>query len=209
MKRRQVASRQRGFTMIEMLVVLVFVVLMMVLALPNLMAAIRQGKMRGAATETATLMRLARLEAIKQSCRTIVRILPATVDIKVDRVESVIDCDGDGKQDVDKTPLGTFPLPPRIRFLAPGNLKNAASVSGLSADPAGGAANVAIFQSNGSISETGGFRLGDVYGNFLEVWVEPAATARVEVHKCRVCTSAAPSADWQANGKDGQTWTWK
>lgn len=208
MNRERLVRAARGFTMIETLLVLVLLLILMTFAIPSLLGMVRQGKLRGAADETATLMRLARLEAIKRSCPAIVRILDAG-GATPERVEAIVDCNGDGLQDADKKSLGTLPLPPRVHHLAPPDQAGKDSFKGFSVDPAGGDANVAIFQGDGSIDETGAFRFGDETGNFLEVRVAPQATARIEVRKCLVCVNADDDRDWYANGKDGRAWTWK
>jgi prepilin-type N-terminal cleavage/methylation domain-containing protein len=209
MKEPQPGRGQSGFTLIETLVVLVLMVILMTFAVPSLFTTLRAGKLRGTATEVATLMRLARLEAIRRSCPAIVRVLAADASTPA-RIEGLVDCDGDGIHDADKSPLGTFPLPGRVYLLAPPDLEGEDSVAGLSPDPADAAApNVAIFNGDGSVDEIGGFRFADEAGNFLEVWVEPAATARIEVHKCLLCTDAADRSDWYAQGDDGRAWEWK
>lgn len=205
--RERPSRAARGFTMIETLLVLVLLMILMSFAIPSLLGMVRQGKLRGAADETATLMRLARLEAIKRSCPTVVRVLDADGDTP-ERVEAIVDCNSDGIQDADKKSLGTLPLPPRIHLLAPPNLAGKDSVKDFSADPAGGDAKVAIFQGDGSIRIPGAFRFGDETGNFLEVRVAPQATARIEVRKCLACV-ADDDADWYANGQNGRSWTWK
>jgi len=204
MKKPQSGRGPSGFTLIEMLVVLAILMILLLFAVPVLQTATRRSKLRGMANETATVMRLARLAAIKNSCPSIVKIV---IDSSP-RVEGFPDCDGNGVLDADKKTLGSFPLPYGVHFLAPPNLQGNASVGDLSADPGGGAANVAIFQPDGSIAATGGFRFGDDNGNFLEVWVSPLATARIEVHKCLLCTDASDRTDWYANGDNGK-WVWK
>lgn len=125
-------------------------------------------------------------------------------------MEGFADCNGDGIEDAGKKSLGRFPLASNVRFLAPPALAWADAVSGLSPDPANpGAPKVAIFQGDGSVRDTGGFRFGDESGNFLEVRVAPAATARIEVRKCRACTDADDPTDWHAAGDGGEGWTWK
>jgi len=209
MQRHPAASRQRGFTMIEMLVVLALMALLMTFAIPSLLTTLRQGKIRGAANEAATLMRLARLEAIKRSCPTLVRILPAAKP-NPQRLEGIVDCNSDGIQDAGIPPLVGVTLPARVSFLAPPNIAGVASVDHFSPDPAdGAAAAVAIFLGDGSVDKTGAFRFGDQAGNFLEVRVEPTATARIEVRKCTTCTNAADTNDWHANGDLGKAWSWK
>lgn len=197
-----------------MLVVLAVLLVLLILAVPALQTALRQSKLRGIANETAFVMRLARLEAIKRSCPAIVKTAVYTVGSGATpaldyRVEGFADCDGDGVADADKPILGTFSLPYGVHFLAPPNQKGKDSIEGLSADPGGGAAKVAIFRPDGSIQDIGGFRFGDDLGNFLEVWAAPAATARIEVHKCLLCTDAATRADWYANGDNGKAWEWQ
>jgi type II secretory pathway pseudopilin PulG len=200
-----------------MLVVLVVAMILMALAFPTLLTTLRQGKLRGAASQTATLMRLARLEAIKHSAQGIVYIVPATAT-EPGRVEAFSDRDSDGVQDPEEPIVSRFVLPRGVDFIAPPNLVGADSVGRLTVDDDGGP-NEAVFRPDGSIRDVGGFRFGDEYGNFLEVWVEPQATARVELHKCLLCTNPDPDfrEDWYAPGdnaghlgKAGEAWeTWK
>ena len=211
MKRERTGRAARGFTMIETLVVLVILALLMLFAVPSLFTMMRQGKLRGAADETATLMRVARLEAIKQSCTTIVRPLVASGG-NPDRVEGLVDCNGDGVQDADRKPLGVVALPSRVHLLGPANVTGKDAVVKFSADPGGGEVSVAKFLGDGSVDDLGTIRMGDESGNFLEVRVSPKATARVEVRKCLACTAASnafDSTDWYANGDNGKAWTWK
>lgn len=204
MKKPQYGRSPSGFTLIEMLVVMALMIILLLFAVPALQTTMRQGKLRSAATDATSLMRLARLEAIRRSCTTLVRIVESPP-----QVEGFTDCDEDGKADDDKPILGRFPLATGVHLMAPPNLEGKDSVEGFSADPNGGDANVAIFQPDGSIDEIGGFRFGDDVGNFLEVWVEPEATARIEIRKCRLCTDAGNEADWYAQGAGGEAWTWK
>lgn len=190
--------------MIEMLAVLAIVITLLLIGVPALQTYMRQGKLRGIANDTATLMRLARLDAIRRSCTSVVRIVETPP-----RVEGFPDCDLNGVADADKPALGSFPVPTGVHHLAPPNLQGKLSVGDFSASPIAGDPNLAIFQPDGSIQATGGFRFGDDLGNFLEVWVAPKATARIEIHKCRVCTDASIRADWYASGEGGQVWTWK
>ena len=198
-----------GFTLIEMLVVLCILIILMLFAVPALRTYVRQGKLWDVAFRTKSLMQRARLEVIRWSCPTIVRIVEAD-ETKPARVEGFVDCDTDGVADPDKSDLGSFSLPSGVYLLAPPDREGKDSVGGLSPDPAGGDANVALFQSQyGTVDKIGGFRFGDDRGNFLEVWVEQAATARPEIHKCRLCTDADLRSDWYAQGAGGEQWIWK
>jgi hypothetical protein len=111
--------------------------------------------------------------------------------------------------------VGRFVLPKGVDFAAPPDLKGADSVADFTVDDDGGP-NEAVFRGDGSILRAGGFRFGDERGNFVEVRVDPPATARVELRKCLVCT-ADDSTDWYPPGhnaghlgKAGEAWeTWK
>ncbi len=208
MKKPQCGRGRGGFTLIEMLVVLCIVIILMLFAVPALQTYVRQGKLLGVASQTKALMQRARFEVVRWSCPTIVRIVEAA-GTKPARVEGFVDCDNDGVADADKPDLGSFPLPSGVYLLAPPDREGKDSVGGLSPDPAGGDANVALFKSQyGTIDKFGGFRFGDDRGNFLEVWVDQTAMARPEIHKCRLCTADVRS-DWYAQGAGGEQWIWK
>jgi prepilin-type N-terminal cleavage/methylation domain-containing protein len=214
---------ERGFTLIEMLVVLTLMVILMTMAVPVLTTTMRQAKIRGAAAEVGTLLRRARLEAIKSSCPAIVRTVDA-VGKEPARFEAFADCSQpvDGQPDADRQIVGTVHLPTGVTLKAPPNVVGKDSITGFSdnpADPSG--ARVAIFSGDGSLvflksdgsleSKAGGgaFRLGDPIGNFLEVRVLYSATGRIELRKCLVCANEADSNDWKAEGEGGKAWAWK
>jgi prepilin-type N-terminal cleavage/methylation domain-containing protein len=194
----------RGFTLIEALVVLAIVSVLLMLTVPSMMTTLRQSKIRGIAQETAVLMRLARLEAIKRSTCASVRILDATPG-QVQRVEATSDPDCDPATPGTRV-LATFPLPIGVSFREPGGGEWEASVKGFTDDP-NADPPMAFFERNGSIRHPGAFRFGDVPGNYLEVQVAPAATARVELRKWR--GPGFLDTDWLASGEGGKAWDWK
>src|SRR5215208_49303 len=180
MQKQPTDRAARGFTLIETLVVLTIILTVALFTMPSLLATVRQAKLRGMANQTAVLMRLARLEAIRYGCPAVVRVAAAGGGQPAG-VEGFADCNNDGLQDADKRTLGRFPIPRNVRLLAPPALEGKDAVDDLSTDLTDAAApNVAIFLGNGSISATGAFRFGDDAGNFLEVRVEPIATPRIE-----------------------------
>ncbi|MBW8876451.1 MAG: prepilin-type N-terminal cleavage/methylation domain-containing protein [Acidobacteria bacterium] len=208
MKIPETGRGRRGFTLIEMLVVLALLMILMLLGMPSLFTAMRQAKLRGIAQETATLMRQARLDAVRFSAQAVVHVvLPAGG--QPGRVEAFSDANSDGRLSAGESIIGTLELPTGITFLAPPDVTDKDSVEGLSVDPAGaGLPHIAIFKHDGSVIDPGAFRFGDQTQNFLEVRVEPAATARIEVHKCRDCKDATIRADWYASGDGGEAWKW-
>jgi prepilin-type N-terminal cleavage/methylation domain-containing protein len=202
MKNPQSGRDQRGFTLIEMLVVLALVAILMFISAPAIYNAVRQSKLRGITQEVTTLMRQARLDAIKSSAQAVVRIVPADATNPIPSVQAFSDRNADGLLSAGEPVLATFPLPKGVTFTAPDLTVDANSVSGFSPD-AGGAAlpKVALFQRDGSIAAVGAFRFADQNQNFLEVRVEPAATARIEVHKWQ-------GGAWISNGDGGKAWQW-
>jgi prepilin-type N-terminal cleavage/methylation domain-containing protein len=205
MKNSELGRGRRGFTLIEMLVVLALAMVLMLITIPAMFSSLRQGKLRGIAQETAVLMRLARLDAIKYSTQTVVRIvLPTSTEIG--RVEAFSDRNGDGKLTAGEPLLGTRRLPKGIKFMAPPNTEGAASVDKLTPDPDGASKpRIAVFNRDGSIAALGAFRFADTYGNYLEVRVEPEATARIELRKARLEGSAW---NFYASGDGKEAWKW-
>ena len=207
-----------GFTLIELLVVLAVAMILMAITIPSLWTAMHQAKMRGIAQETIVLLRQARMDAIKNSSQAVVRILPGAAAGNREAVEAFSDRNSDGKLTAGEPILGRTERPTGGYFKAPPELYGVDSVDGLSKDPESDALpHVAIFQSSGAIAAVGAFRFGDTYGNFLEIRMQPAATAQLELRKCLECTNAADSTDWYASG-DGERrsaangwkpWEWK
>ena len=206
MKNPEFVRGHRGFTLIEMLVVLALAMVLMLLTIPSMFTAMHQGKLRGIAQETAVLMRQARLDAVKLSAQSVVRIVLPAGDAP-GRVEAFSDRNRDGILTAGEPILGKLDLPRGVTFMAPPDVEGNLSVDRLSVDPEDASKpNVAIFDSNGAVAAVGAFRFADTYENYLEVRVEPAATARIEVRKARQDGSAW---NWYASGDGGEAWTWK
>lgn len=206
---------QHGFSMIELLIVLIVVGLLAAILVPEFRNSLERAKMRGVTSEVVGLMRLARLDAIKHSRDAIVVYDPAGPDAASteDNMARMIACpDVNGNRICDPAEglLGFYPLP--VGMLARDNAGNleAASVAGFTAVPSDPALPpVALFLRDGSIQNVGAFRFGDHCANgnnVLEVRVDPAATARIEVLKWRPSPSGYyPNGD----GQQGvQGWQW-
>ncbi|MFL6235061.1 MAG: Tfp pilus assembly protein FimT/FimU [Thermoanaerobaculia bacterium] len=190
----------RGFTVIEMLVVMSLMLVLVALGIPALITALHQSKIRGIAQEVTVLMRQARLDAVKTSTQGVVQIIPSTGAGDPGHVLAFSDRDSNGKLDAGEPVLGNFPLPTGVVFEDCNGKVDKDSIEGFSADPNGGP-NMAIFRRDGSISDIGGLRFNDPYDNCMEIHVEPAATARIEARKWNG-TAYVPSGD------NGKAWTW-
>jgi len=190
----------RGFTLIEMLVVLSLMLVLVALGIPALVTSLHQSKIRGIVQEVTVLIRQARLDAVKNSAQGVVQIVPSTGADDPGHVLAFSDRDSDGKLGASEPVLGNFPLPTGVVFADCKSNTDKNSVEGLSADPNGGP-NMLIFLRDGSVPDIGSFRFNDPYDNCMEVHVEPAATARVEARKWNG-TAYVPSGD------NGKAWTW-
>src|SRR5437764_2206838 len=96
MKNPQSGRDQRGFTLIEMLVVLALMAVLMFFSAPAIYNAVRQSKLRGITQEVTTLMRQARLDAIKSSAQAVVKIVPADATNPIPSVQAFSDRNADG-----------------------------------------------------------------------------------------------------------------
>lgn len=187
--RRQRSTR--GFTLVEALIVLAVVAVITGLGMPALQQMIHRSKIEGIARQTSVMMQAARLEAIKRSRPGLVKIDTATRQIV-----SFIDENDDAVQDPAEGELGLLTLPSGVNFSAP------PAQQAIDGFESAGTEGWVTFEGDGSVELEGAFRFGDPRGNFLEVRVAPAATARAEVRKW-------DGSDWQAPGEGGQAWQWQ
>jgi prepilin-type N-terminal cleavage/methylation domain-containing protein len=190
----------RGFTLIEMLVVMSLMLVLIALGIPALQTALHQSKIRGIVQEVTVLMRQARLDAVKSSTQAVVQIIPSTGAGDPGHVLAFSDRDSNGQLGAGEPVLGNFALPTGVVFENCKKSADKSSVDGLSTDPNGGP-NIAIFRRDGSITDIGGFRFNDPYDNCMEIHVEPAATARIEVRKWN-------GSAYVPSGDNGKAWTW-
>lgn len=196
-----------GFTLIELLVVLALFAIVLALGYPAIQNLIHRSKLEGYGNQIDTLLQHARLEAVRRSTPTVVFVDPPNGE-----VFAFVDINGanpgdppDGLYQPDDTkPQGTvdfriaeLPLPTGVTFTGPGSQP---AVAGFTAVPSA-PLNRAIFNIDGSLRDTGAFRLADNRDNYLEVAVEPAATARVDLRKW-------DGSQWRAQGENNEVWKW-
>lgn len=187
------ASR-RGFTLIELLIILALLSIVVTIGYPALQNMLERSKIEGITREVSTLMIIGRTEAIKRRVPVIVRI-----DQTERVVEGFLDVDLDGDFGAGDELLRRHVLPTTVDFGGP--VADPAEVDGFTVAP-GGLPNQAVFRRNGTVDDDGAFRFVDARNNFLEVRVEPRATARPRVRKW-------DGSDWWARGENGVPWTWE
>lgn len=204
--------RQRGFTLFELLIVIALISIMATMAAPNLLRLVQRSKLTGITQETSLLMRMARQHAIRHNSQTVVR-----ADLTTNEVIAFVDVDGVALGDPSDgifNPIAGRPhmttdwevaryrLPSRVNFEAP-------ATDPLLGGPVWeftpvGAENVAVFQPSGAAEHRGAIRFADAFGNFLQVRVDPAATARVRIEKFHDV-----DVEWYFRNQAGKPWEWK
>lgn len=211
-RRRAVA----GFTLVEALVVAAIVGVAALLAGPPLIKLLVRNKLISATRETAVLMQLARLEAIRYSAPTVVRADFANRRVIAWR-ESVT---RNLVQEAGEVALGTVTLPSRVVFWSPTDAgpdgATASTFTGTAPTPAfvaGSSIPGAVYLGDGSVLAVGALRFADEAGvHFLEVNVGPLATGRPSVRKYNP-TPPIAGTFWYEPGKVTATgrnaWEWE
>jgi prepilin-type N-terminal cleavage/methylation domain-containing protein len=164
---------RQGFTLIEVLIVLTIVLTLAVLVLPTFRAVLHRTKIVGFAQQVSVILQQARLEAIKQGA-------PVTVGLSSATLVSTSSSSG--------STLAQIITPAQIS---------------LEASRGFGGTDAVGFQSDGSVDNTGAFRIADSWGNQMEVAVEPQGTARVEIRK------KDGSGVYNTEGTGGTAWTFQ
>lgn len=198
------AARHRGFSLVELLVVLVLLLLLAVLSFPSLHKMILRSRLQGHAGEAVSLLEAARLESIRHSRPVVVELANGARGLFA-FIDQDHDLTYDPGLDVE---VGRRTLPGGLTYGGPADASDPAdraAVQGFTVAGPGGA--VAVFEPDGSVRDSGAFRLADARGNYLEIRIEPAATGRVRVRKWQERTAGGFS--WVGPGDIGHPWRWR
>lgn len=166
-------TSERGFTLIEIIVVMAILMIVAVFTYPNILAIANRNRIEGSAQHIRTLMHSSRLQAIKQKCYGVVMIDPAAR-----KVIAFLDRDRNGELDSEDTQLGVVDLPFQVHFRDEAGAEGLASVEEFdNPDPL--PEKRAIFKEDGTLASTGALRVADDRGNAMEVFAENASLVPV------------------------------
>lgn len=180
----------RGFTLIEVLVVVGVLTVVLALGIPAIQNLIVRSKTEGFARDASAIMQRTRLEAIKMN-----REGAVFLDAANRRLVAFIDADRDGVFNPGGVPprttdyvLARLDLPSNVEFEdQDGNTGKASVLGNTTVEVDGADLPAPIFQPDGSIDEpvadAFAYRVADLRGNVLEVRIAPAATGKVRVRK--------------------------
>jgi prepilin-type N-terminal cleavage/methylation domain-containing protein len=190
--------REHGFTLAEMIIVVAILGIIILIGLPSFLGTLNRTRLTAASRQIASLLQLARIEAIKYN-------VPAkvTYDPTSRRFSGFLDLDRDGVFDATERPLSaSVDLPRKILFQGPGDAaENGAAAIDLWDDDA--AIMGPSFQNDGSANLPGAFRIADTHENILEVRIQSTATGKVVLRKWdRVATK------FYTHLENGQAWEW-
>ena len=170
--------RSTGYTLLELLVTLAVLFAALLLIVPSIRPTLARAKIERATRETSNLLARARMEAIKTGN-------PVTVRLEAARgaFESFADVNRDGvfnpvggvPRNTTDYRLGRVPLPSGVVIAAPGGQP---AVAGLTDR---GGEKVARFLPDGSVADSGAFRLAHDDGDFREIRIEPQVTPRTRI----------------------------
>ncbi len=210
--RTRPSSSQSGFTLVELLVTIAMLSILALLSYPSLQRMILRSKLQGTTTEVAIMMQRMRFEAIRRGAPAVVEYDP--VDNLIRAYIDLNDAGGNPASDLIYNPqlsggpanptddlLGRISLATGIELRAP---PPQLPIDALTTAP--GPGNVAVFDPDGSARDLGAFRFADIRDNYLEVRIEPAATARVQQRKWE---DFGGGFDWYGPGDTNHPWKWK
>lgn len=222
--RRTVASRSRpsagvrgdqkgraqcGFTLLELLIVLSFIVILSAVGFPALQQMFTRSKLTGSAREISSHLLNARVQALRRGRSVVVRPSYATKSLV-----AFVDENDDQVQDPTELQIYNLDIPGtgegNIYLMGENGIEGADNSPAESVDgfTAVGANFVAVFDPDGTIRDFGAFRISDggTPPNVFEVRVEPRATARLRTLK--YVYDGPEGDDFYTEGQGVNVWEW-
>jgi prepilin-type N-terminal cleavage/methylation domain-containing protein len=207
--RRSKTDSAAGFTLVELLVILVVIGMVAAWGYPSMLGILAKIKLTNTAREATVFMQLARINAAKRSVPTQVIYMNKTDSLTGHPcLLAFADMDGNGSFDngTDEILAGPYDLPPGVELWGPTDPKKEMTHSIDVWDDGANPNKGPIFASDGSAQSEGAFRFRDRNGNFLEARVEFAGTGKTIIQKW--FGGADNQSRWFQNGEKDHPWTW-
>lgn len=202
----QARDRQRGYTLVEMLVVLAIMSVIATMGWASLLPVLKRQKLVGTTREASLAMRQARAEAVKRGLRAGV-----AQDFAGNRLVVFRDANADGTYTTSDPMIAFYPLPPGVYMRGPGDTESTPANASWGFGEIAGSTDpgVVLFNSVGAATATGAFRFTDGSGNYFEARVDPAASGRVTVRKYLAAEADVNDVrNWSEQGSKGVKWVW-
>lgn len=207
-KRSQIVSvaRATGYTLVEITLAVAVAMGALALGLPAFQSWIQRVRVEGYGVGVSSLVQLARMRAISEGVEALVVLDEPNGEIYafLDRSgpaagsppDRAFTEGGGGPPGEADVLLARRLLPGGVSFTAP---QGESVIDGFTAI---GSDRIAILTPAGDVVDAGAYRYGDAWGNYLEVRVAPASTARTELRKFRPqprawCSREGPCGPWE------------
>lgn len=222
--RRRFRRTQRGFTLLELIVVVAIAAVVLLVSVPKLLDLVTRIKLQGFVSDVTNMVRQARFESITTGYETVVVFDTGTNEVRAyvdvpefdangNRTDTIRAFDPELANELPERDhyLRVLEIPEQLAYTSPGG---AAVNVGLTTivDPTFGNLDGAVFQADGSIVDTGATTFGDDLGNYFRLYFQPAATAEIEPHKWPCGGGdATDQSKWVGRGRrsgDTVSWPW-
>jgi prepilin-type N-terminal cleavage/methylation domain-containing protein len=213
---------ERGFTLLEMLVVMLILMILAVFGFPALQELFTRSKLQGSAREISIHLGSSRIAAMRLGRNVVVRPV-----FGEQRLVSFVDDNENFKHDTGEQVIASLSVPGTgsdqgiymrgPNGVAPTDEDPAEAIDGFTdiegEDEDDPTLHLAVFEPDGSVRDPGAFRISDAATppNVFEVRIDPPATARIQILKyvfgrADGLRPGTPAGSWFGQG--GNQWEW-